>query len=209
MGNTTSTSTETSVERFLETTKYVTHPLLQKIIQDIDPTQLELQLAEQEIKYPCARTRWISIMQEEGVIDWSDSVWAAISCAGAMMRDEPTYEYVEALIGYIGARSLKGGIEGARSGIRAMYRLTHGLVLSEKIWKLDDRAHPHGKERLRQLATNAVSFFNSTSRLTTLAVASEFYQATVIPTTVHSASTKYWISSRWRSVKRRTEIRSG
>jgi len=158
MGNTTSIFIDNSLDRFLQTTKCVTHPSLQKTIQDIDPTILELHLAEQEIKYPCARTRWISIMQERSIIDWSDSYSAAVNCTRAMSMNEPTFEYVEALIGHIVARSLKGGVLGASAGIGAMCQLTSGFDAYQETWKLDDQTQPDGKAYLRQLITNAIKF---------------------------------------------------
>ena len=94
MGNTTSTFTDNSLDRFLQTTKCIAHPSLQMAIQDIDPIILELHLAEQEIKHPCARTRWISIMQERSIINWSNPHWAAVNCTRVMSVDEPTFEYV-------------------------------------------------------------------------------------------------------------------
>jgi len=158
MGNTNSTFTDNSLDRFLQTTRYVTHPSLRNTIQDIDPTILGLHLAEQEIKHPCARSRWISIMQERSIINWSNPYSAAVNCTRAMSVGEPTFEYVEALIGHIVARSLKRGEQGARDGIDAMYRLTAGFDANKETWRLDDQTHPHGKTYLRQLITNGIKF---------------------------------------------------
>lgn len=72
--------------------------------------------------------------------------------------NEPTFEYVEALIRHIVARSLKRGAQGAIDGIHAIYHLKAGFDANEETWKLDDRTHLHGKPCLRQLITNAIEF---------------------------------------------------
>jgi hypothetical protein len=138
MGNT--TSTETNLERLLKTAEFITHPSLQHRLRNINEKVLLHHLGKFAIETPCLDAYWISVMQKEGVIDWSDIPSAVAKSVEDMHRYDMSVGYVEALIDHI----VTEGGQKARKGVIAMINLARGVDLNRECWKRNDPTHPRG-----------------------------------------------------------------
>jgi hypothetical protein len=154
MGN--ASSYETNQERFLKTAEFITHPSLQRRLRNISEKELLYHLGKFAIETPCIDTYWISVMQKQGVIDWSDIPFAVAKCVEDMARYEGSMGYVEALINHIVRDAQKEGDQRARKGVNAIIDLACGVDLDPECWKRNDPTHPRGFKQLHRLAAEAV-----------------------------------------------------
>jgi len=99
MGNEVSTQ-RTSLEQYQEVIQFVPDALHGRI-QSIDPGQLtaELDIFEKEI--PSISLYWISLMQKQGIIDWSDLTAAITQCIDDISSNKSSIASVKVLVEYI------------------------------------------------------------------------------------------------------------
>jgi hypothetical protein len=154
MGNTTSTGT--NLERFHVTTEFITHPSLQHRLRNINEKVLLHHLGKFAIETPYIDTYWISLMQKQGVIDWSDISSAVDICLDSMLRYDMSVGYVEALLYHIIKDAQKGRDQRAQEGVIAMIDLACGVDWIRDCWKRNDPIHPRGSQQLHRLVAEAI-----------------------------------------------------
>jgi hypothetical protein len=158
MGN--ASSYETNQERFLKTAEFITHPSLQRRLRNISEKELLYHLGKFAIETPCLDTYWISVMQKQGVIDWSDIPFAVAKCVEDMARYEVSMGYVEALINHIVKDAQTGGQQEAEEGVIAIIDLARGVERNRECWKQNDPTHPRGSQQLHRLAAEAIDYLD-------------------------------------------------
>lgn len=99
MGNNTSTQ-QTIFEQYQEVIQFVPDALHGRI-QSIDPEQLsaELEIFEKDIS--SVSLYWISVMQKQGIIDWSDLQATITNCIQDTSGNKSSIAFVKVLVEYI------------------------------------------------------------------------------------------------------------
>jgi len=99
MGNEVSTQ-RTSLEQYREAIQFIPDALHSRI-ESIDPEQLsaELEIFEKEI--PSVSLYWISVMQKQGIIDWSDLQATITDCINDISSNKTSPASVGVLVEYI------------------------------------------------------------------------------------------------------------
>ena len=99
MGNINSTQ-QTDLEGYQAAIRFVPYAL-QSRIQSFDPLQLSAELDMFKTETPSVSLYWISVMQKQGIIDWSNLTATITNCIDDISSNKSSIASVKALVEYI------------------------------------------------------------------------------------------------------------
>jgi len=99
MGSTTSTQ-QTNLEGYQAAIQFIPDAL-QSRIQSFDPLQLSAEIDMFKAETPSVSLYWISVMQKQGIIDWSNLTATIANCINDLSCNKSSIASVRALVEYI------------------------------------------------------------------------------------------------------------